>query len=344
MKAMVLTGPDKPFEYVDLPDPIPGPGEAVAKVISCGAGLTIQHIRAGRTKVDYPRIIGHELTGEIVAVGKNVDDLSVGTPVTAYFYLTCGTCKWCQRDRGMLCENFRGYVGREIDGAYAELIKLPAENFIPLPENLDYKSHPAEIGVITDAIATPIKVIRHARIQPGETVAVIGAGGGLGIHMVMVCHWAKARTIAVDKFAKKLKICQKFGAEFVVDVVKQDMGEALLAISDGKGIDAVIDFVCTNATIEKSIEALGPGGRLVLLGGAGKVNPFKGYVGKIKKNELAILGSRYATQSEVRDALEIVGREEIWPLVSETYPLDEAELVHERLEKSLITGRAALLI
>ena len=344
MKAMVLTEPNKPFEYVDVPDPSPGPGEAVAKVISCGAGLTIQHIRAGRTKVDYPRIIGHELTGEIVAVGKNVDDLSIGTPVTAYFYLTCRTCKWCQRDREMLCENFRGYVGREIDGAYAEYIKLPAENYLPLPENLDYKTHPAEIGVITDAIATPIKVIRHAQIQAGETVAVVGAGGGLGIHMTMVSNRAKARTIAVDNISTKLEICEKFGAESVINAADQDMSEALLEISDGKGIDVVVDFVCTNDTIENSINALGPGGRLVLLGGAGKVTPFAGYVDKIKSNELAILGSRYATRSEVREALEIVGRGEIWPLVSETYSLEEAELAHERLEKSLVTGRAALLL
>ncbi|MBT8001577.1 MAG: alcohol dehydrogenase catalytic domain-containing protein, partial [Rhodospirillales bacterium] len=102
MKAMVLTAPNTPFQLTDMPDPVAGEGEAVARVLSCGSGLTIQHMRAGRMKVDYPRIIGHEITAEIVEVGKGVTDLKVGDPVTSYYYLTCGTCEWCQKDRETL--------------------------------------------------------------------------------------------------------------------------------------------------------------------------------------------------------------------------------------------------
>lgn len=344
MKAMVLTGPGRPFEYLNVPDPTPGPGEAVAKILSCGSGLTIQHIRAGRTKVAYPRIIGHEFTGEIVALGSGVDCLSIDDPVTAYFYLTCGNCKWCLRDREMLCENFKGYIGREIDGAYAEYIKLPAKNFIKLPENLDYKAHPAEIGVITDAIATPVKVIRHANIQPGEFVAVVGAGGGLGIHMLMVAEWAKSRTIAVEKDGGKANACYDAGAEFFIDANRNNTMEALLDLTDGGGVDVVIDFVCSNQTIENSVDALGPGGRLVLLGGAGISTPFRGFVNKIKQNELNVMGSRYATKAEVRKSIELVANGEIWPMVSEIYPLEKAEDLHQRLEEGKVTGRAALLV
>ena len=109
----------------------------------------------------------------IEAVGEGVR--VVGDPVTAYFYLTCGQCKWCRINRETLCENFGGYIGRACDGGYAELMKLPAQNFVKFPENLHLKNHAAEIGVITDAIATPVKVVRHAGIKAGETVAVFGA-------------------------------------------------------------------------------------------------------------------------------------------------------------------------
>ena len=177
MKALVLDGPGASFSLETVPDPSPEPGEAVAKVITCGAGLTIQHVKAGRAHVDYPRIIGHEITGVIQAVGHGVSDIAVGDPVTAYFYLTCGRCKWCRLDRETLCENFGGYIGRACDGGYAELMRLPAHNFLKLPDELGWKSHPAEAGVITDAIATPLKVVRHANIQAGETVAVFGGGG-----------------------------------------------------------------------------------------------------------------------------------------------------------------------
>ena len=148
MKAMLLKGPNAPLVLENVPDPAPGPGEAVARVLACGAGLTIHHARAGRIKVDYPRILGHEIAGEIVATGPGVKTLKRGDGVTAYFYLTCGACRWCRVNRETLCENFGGYVGRETDGGYAEYIKLPASSFLQFPEGLDWRAHPAEAGVI----------------------------------------------------------------------------------------------------------------------------------------------------------------------------------------------------
>src|SRR5471030_2637360 len=227
MKAMVLKGPNLPFELEQRPDPAAGPGEAVARVITCGAGLTIQHAKAGRRKVQFPRIIGHEITGEIVEVGPGVRGLKVGDPVTTYFYLNCGHCRWCLTNVEPLCENSGGQVGLECDGAYAEYVKLPAQNFIKLPEGLDIKKYPAEIGVVTDALATPYNVLRLAQVKAGETVAVIGAGGGLGIHQLMMANWAGAHVIAVDIAKDKFAACRKAGAHEIVDASKDDVVEAL---------------------------------------------------------------------------------------------------------------------
>lgn len=342
MKAMVLKGPGEPFVEEVLPDPVPGDGEAVARVIACGSGLTIQHVRAGRAKVDYPRIIGHEITGEIVAIGPGVQHLGVGDAVTIYFYLTCGHCKWCRIDRETLCENFGGYVGREVDGAYAEFVKLPAENFIKLPDGLDYKSHPAEVGVITDAIATPYKVIRRARVRPTERVAVFGAGGGLGMHMVMMARWAGAHVIAVDIAPDKLAVCRQHGASDVVDASSGGVSEALLELTSGKGVDVAIDFVSSTETLETGAAALGRGGRLVTLGGSGQ--PFGASAQQMLQKELELIGSRYATRQEVIESLELVARGDIWPLVTETRPLEEAEDLHRRIEAGAVTGRAAVLV
>jgi propanol-preferring alcohol dehydrogenase len=344
MKAMVLTAPNLPFQLTDLPDPVAGDGEAVARVLSCGAGLTIQHMRAGRIKVDYPRIIGHEITAEIVEVGKGVKDVAVGDAVTSYYYLTCGTCEWCRKDRETLCNNFTGNVGREIDGGYAEYIKLPASSFVKLPEGLDYKSYPAEIGVITDAIATPVKLINKARVQPGDIVAVIGAGGGLGLQMIAVAKWAKARVIAIDVRSDKFDACRLAGADDVVDAAALDMKEAISELTNGRGVDVVTDFVANKKTLEDSTLSLGKGGRLAILGGGGLDNPYPVSGNWIKGGEREIIGSKYATRSEVRESLEIVARGELWPIVTETYPLEEAEALHQRVEDGLVTGRGALLI
>ena len=272
MKAMLLRGPNMPFELVDRPDPVAGPGEAVARVLTCGSGLTIQHAKAGRRRIPFPRIIGHEITGEIVEIGPGATRLSVGDGVTAYFYLNCGNCRWCVANLEPLCTSGGGNVGFNCDGGYAEYIKLPAHIFIKLPEGLDYKSHPAEIGVITDALATPYKVLRRARIKAGETVAVIGAGGGLGIHQLMMAKWARARVIAVEIAANKFEACRKAGADAVVDP-RGKLVEALLDLTRGEGVDVVIDYVSNTSTLEAGAKALGRHGRLVTLGGAGQLVP-----------------------------------------------------------------------
>jgi propanol-preferring alcohol dehydrogenase len=343
VKAMLLKAANTPLVLESVPDPVPGPGEAVAKVLACGAGLTIHHARAGRVKVDYPRILGHEITGEIVAVGAGVDTLKPGDGVTAYFYLTCGVCRWCRVNRETLCDNFGGYVGREIDGGYAEYIKLPAHSFIRIPEDLDWRAHPAEAGVICDAIATPLKVTRRARVQPTDVVAVFGAGGGLGVHMLKVARWAHARkVIAVDVMASKFEACLKAGADVTVDASDGRVAEQLLEITNGQGIDVAIDFVCNTSTLEAAFTALGKGGRLVTLGGHGA--KFTATPAQMLRKELELLGSRYATREEVVESLELVARGELWPMVTEKVPLAQAEAVHQRLDKGIITGRAALML
>ena len=341
MKALVLNGPDEPFSLENVADPAPGPREAVAKILACGTGLTIQHVKAGRAKVDYPRIIGHEITGIIEAIGTGVTNVKIGDPVTAYFYLTCGQCKWCRIDRETMCENFGGYIGRACDGGYAELMKLPAKNFLKLPETLDWRAHPAEIGVITDAIATPVKVIRHAEIKAGETVAVFGAGGGLGIHMLMLAKWAHAHVIAVDIAADKFDACRAAGADICINPRDGNAVEALKDLSGG-GIDVAIDFVSSTETLETAVQALGRGGRMVTLGGSGE--NFSANAHAMLEKELVLMGSRYATRQEVIESLELCGRGDVWPLVSETADMAGAEALHERVEQGLVTGRAAIVM
>ena len=342
MKAMVLRGPNTPFVLEQRPDPVAGAGEAVARVITCGAGLTIQHVKAGRRKVQFPRIIGHEITGEIVDVGPGVEGLKPGDAVTTYFYLNCGHCRWCLQNLEPLCENSGGQIGLECDGAYAEYVKLPAQNFIKLPAGLDHRKHPAEIGVVTDALATPYKVLRRARVKAGETVAVIGAGGGLGIHQVMMAKWAKTRVIAVDTKASKFDACRKAGADEAVDASAGRVAEQLMDLTKGQGVDVVIDYVSATATLEAGAKALGKRGRLVTLGGSSQ--PFQAMARDMLNKEQDLLGSRYVTRSEVLESLELVARGEVFPLVTVLRPLAEAEAVHELVERGEVIGRAVLQV
>ena len=342
MKAMVLEAPNTPFILKNVPDPIAGPGEAVAKIYACGSGLTIQHFKAGRTPAIFPRIIGHEICAEIVEVGGGVTNLSIGDIVTSYFYMNCGTCKYCLSNHEPLCENLGGYVGRECDGGYAEYIKLPSRWFIKLPDSLDWKNQPAQIGVAMDALATPYKVLRRARIRPGETVAVFGAGGGLGIHQVMLAKWAKAKVIGVDTKSNKFDAIKEAGADNVVDASDTNVVEALMDLTNGKGVNVSIDYVSARATLEAATNSLGKHGRMVTLGGAGET--FKVNAKHLLANEIDVLGSRYVTPLEIAETYDLMARGDIWPIVTEIRPLEEAEAVHEMVENGEVIGRAALLI
>jgi alcohol dehydrogenase, propanol-preferring len=197
-------------------------------------GQTHHHARAGRIKVDYPRVLGHEIAGEVVAAGPGVKTLKSGDGVTAYFYLTCGECYWCRVGRETLCDNFGGYIGREIDGGYAEYMKAPASALLKFPDGIDWKANPAEAGVICDAIATALRVTRKARLEPRDTVAVFGAGGGLGLHMLAVARWAHARKIiAVDVAPSKFIACIGAGADATVGASKGNALEQVLDITSG---------------------------------------------------------------------------------------------------------------
>ncbi len=341
MKAMVLHAPDTPFVLEERPDPVAGDGEIVARVLACGSGLTIHHAVRGRTDATFPRVIGHEILGEVVEIGSGVAGFSLGDRVTTHAYLSCGYCRWCKADREPLCDNLAGFVGRHADGGYAEYVKLPARVFIQVPEALDHKNHPAEIAVICDAIVTPHKVLKRARITPLDTVAVIGAGGGLGIHMVMLAKWAHARVIAVDISADKLATCRQVGAEATVDASREDVAAALKEATGG-GVDVVVDFVSSKATLEAGVQALGKGGRLVTLGG--NAMPFEVSAAQLLVNEIDVLGSKAFTAGEIGEALAFCARGEVWPLVTETYSLAEANTVHDRLEAEAITGRAAIVM
>jgi D-arabinose 1-dehydrogenase-like Zn-dependent alcohol dehydrogenase len=342
MKALMLKGPKQPFELVQVPDPVAGPGEAVARVLSCGSGLTIQHIKAGRTQAKFPIIIGHEITAEIVQVGAGVTAVKDGDAVTSYYYLNCGHCRWCYANLEPLCENTGGNVGITCNGGYAEYIKLPAHLFIKFPPGLDYKAHPAECGVIMDALATPFKVLRRARVTASDTVAVIGAGGGLGIHQIMMAKWAHARVIAVDTARNKFDACRKAGADEVVDASEGKTVEALLDLTRGQGVDVVVDYVSATSTLEAGAKALGRRGRLVTLGGAGKT--FNVSSLDMLRKEQELLGSRYVTRAEIVETLDLVARKEVWPMVTEIRRLEEAEAMHEKVERGEVIGRAALLI
>ena len=189
MKALVLEESGGPLIMKDVPVPKPGAGEALVRVRACGVGLTLAWNRLGRgfgrgdSPPKMPRIIGHEIAGDVVEVGPNVNSFKPGDRVNVYFYLTCGDCRWCNVGREDLCDNHYGYVGQQIDGGLGEYVSLSVRNLCHIPPEMSY----VDAAVTADAVATPVHVLQErAHVRASETVVVLGAGGGVGIHMVQM--------------------------------------------------------------------------------------------------------------------------------------------------------------
>lgn len=158
----------------------------------------------------------------------------------------------------------------------------------------------------------------------------------------MFAKWAHARVIAVDVAADKFDACREAGADEVIDARDGRVAEALLDLTRGEGVDVAVDYVSATATLEAGARALARRGRLVTLGAAGQ--PFNLSSTDILLKEQEILGSRYVTRSEILETLDLVARREVWPLVSVIRPLEDAEAVHDLVERGAVIGRAALLI
>ncbi len=348
MKAMLLHDLGGPLTLAEVVQPKAGPNDAVVRVRAAGVGLTLAILRANPGVVtQYPRIIGHEVAGDVVEVGSEVDTLRVGDRVTCHFYLTCKTCRFCRSGRETLCLNFRGYVGAACDGGFAEYVALPALNLCRLPDGLGY----LEAAIAADAICTPLHVCRaEARIGPGDFVLVVGAGGGVGVHMVQMAHLCGGRVLAVDLGPEKLAMAIAMGAEAAIDAAKTpEWVSEVLDRTESRGVDAAIDLVATAVTLPKCLAALGRAGRLVIVGNRPKavykadptfpVDPWM-----VLSKGLEIHGSRYVSMAELAQTLEIVRQGRLRPVVTRTFPLDGAEEALRLVERGEVVGRAALLL
>jgi propanol-preferring alcohol dehydrogenase len=232
------------------------------------------------------------------------------------------------------------------DGSYAEYMCAPALNLCPLPESIPF----TEASIISDAIATPLHACREeAKVGPGDDVLVIGAGGGVGIHAVQMARLCGGRVLAADISREKLEMAKTLGADEIIDTKEKDLAKEVLRLTDGKGAEAVLDFVASSQTLEAGFTSLAKAGRLVILGyrppSVFKVDPtFRVDPLIVLSKGLEIHGSRYISMAELVDAVKIVQQGKIKPVVTRTFPLEEAETAHQMILANKITGRAALLI
>lgn len=322
---------------VDVRDP--GPNDVVIDIEATGVGRTVhKYVNGGMEggPDDLPRIPGHELVGTVAETGSGVTHLEDGTRVTAYFHVGCGHCRQCEMGRFTLCEDHRGHVGVVTDGGFADYATLPARQLIPIPASID----PVEATIIPDAVATPYHVAdRRAAIEPGDQVAVLGAGGGVGIHLVQVAQHFGADVTAIDIDDRKLKRCLDLGATHAVNLDGRDLPAGLA--EPGVEFDAVVDFTGETELLEAALDRLAHHGRLVNLtsfvGNEMRLAPRSQVLG-----ETAVVGSRYCWKEELRSAAELVATGTVEPVVSEVVGFGGVADLLDRIVRNELVGRGAM--
>jgi alcohol dehydrogenase, propanol-preferring len=346
MRAMVLPALGEAPRFAKRTGSRIGPGDVLLRVRATGVGLTVVIMTAVPGRVtSFPRIPGHEVAGEVVDAGAGVTHVTVGQRVACHFYLTCRTCRFCRSGRETLCTAFRGYVGQASDGGYAEYMAIPAANVTPIPDGVS----DLDAAVATDAIATPYHACcEEARVGPGDTVLVVGAGGGVGIHGVQMAKLCGGWVVAADVTDDKLQAAKDCGADALVDARRGDLATQVRAATDGRGVDAAIDFVASRETLEGSMGALARAGRLVIIGSRprpvfGVDASFTVDPGRMLYDMLEIHGSRYVTLTEIQQTLELLRQRRLRAVVSRTFPLAGAEEAHGLLRDNALVGRAALV-
>jgi len=343
MKAMVLHETGGTLTMEETPMHQPRPGEALVRVKACGLGLTLvwnRNDRVGGINGMLPRIVGHEIAGEVVELGEGTSAFQPGDRVNVYFYLTCGDCRWCNVGREDLCDNYAGVVGSQINGGLAEYVSLPVRNLSHIPPNLDYVA----AAVAADAVATPLHVLRErAKVQPPETVLVVGAGGGVGIHMVQMAKVMGTRVIAVDISEEKLALAKEMGADEIINSLDAPFEKEARRLTGGRGVDAIVELVGRPETIESSILSLDKGGRIVYVGFYDdKIEvPFR--PNYLMTREITFTGSRYCSRQELAEATEMVARGQIKPVVTQTCELEESEEVLQSIQRMEMPGRACVV-
>ena len=344
MRALMVeqTGRPPKLAVRDVPVPTPGPGEALVKVAACGFCHHDLLVMTGvlRRGISFERdggvILGHEISGTVADVGPGVKTVRPGDNVVSLLTNACGECQRCRQGREHRCLRGEG-IGHGRNGGFAEYVVVSETSVVPIPAEADLTGaalYACPMGVALEAVRNV------AAVQPGETVVVTGAGGGLGVHAIQAAVALGGRVLAVTTSPEKLGEFAALGAEEILHTEELDFSELVLALTEDEGADVIIDNV-GSALFPSTLRSLAQYGRLVLLGEvAGRSVELN--LAEIIFRDARLMGSSGVSRATVRQVAEMVAAGQMKPIVSRIVPLEAAAEAAEALSNRSVLGRLAL--
>jgi D-arabinose 1-dehydrogenase-like Zn-dependent alcohol dehydrogenase len=261
MRAVRLIQLGKPLEDAEVAPPEIGPSEVLVRVAACGICHSDAHYRAGISPIDpLPVTLGHEVSGRVETVGRDVHHVSPKARVYVHYLVSCGCCDFCRRGHEQFCSKGQ-MIGKHCDGGYAEFIKVPGRNVFVLPDEIPFE-HGA---IMMCSSATALHALNKARLKSDESVAIFGFGG-LGFSALQLARVFGCRDVyVVDINPVKLASIATFGA-IPIDATAGNPVDQIREATDGKGVDVSIELVGSAITMGQAVRSLGIFGRAALVG------------------------------------------------------------------------------
>ena len=338
MKAATIHefGGPEVLRYEEVPDPKAREDQVLIRVRACAMNHLDLWVRMGLPGVKLPHILGSDIAGEIVEVGRYVTGFQPGQRVLVAPMHFCNRCEPCVSGRQNMCREFT-VLGNGVDGGDCERIAIPAANVIPIPDSLPFN----EAASVPLVFLTAFHMLTgRAAIRPGHTVLVLGANSGVGIAAIQIAKLFQATVIATAGDERKMQKARELGADYVIDHYRQKIGDEARRITREAGVDIVIEHV-GSATWNESVKALKPGGTVVTCGATTgpQVNIDLRF---LFARQLNLLGSYMGTMGELHEVLKHVFSGKLQAVVDRAFPLQEVRAAHEYLEKSQMFGKVVL--
>jgi propanol-preferring alcohol dehydrogenase len=323
----------------EVPEPVPGPGEALVRVRAAGVCGTDLHILDGMIKPDpYPMTLGHEAAGVVEAAGEGAG-VSPGDRVAVYNKLYCGACEQCLAGRPNICDTEPGQLGFNMDGGDAEYVMVPGRNLVPVPGPVDF----ATAAVLSCAGMTAVHAARLSALRLGQTAVVDGIGG-VGILVVQAARQAGARVIAVADSADKRQFALDHGAHDAIVIAQADdypgLPGAVAELTGGRGADVFFELVGTRESMPAGIRCLAKGGRFVSTGYTDQelaIHPIEFIL-----SEASLISTVAATRQDLADAMNLAASGQLTVPIAGRYPLEHLQDALEALRKRAVLGRQVL--
>jgi NAD+-dependent secondary alcohol dehydrogenase Adh1 len=342
MRAAQVVAYGKPVSVVEVEAPtLRDPHDVIVRVAGSGVCRTDVHILHGELDAAFhptlPLTLGHENSGWVHAVGAAVTHLSVGDPVIVHPAITCGHCTGCRSGNDMHCRSWRFPGVDGWHGGYAELLRTTARSLVPLPRGAD----PAPLAPHADAGLTAMHAVR--RIAPyapaGTTVVTIGAGGVGQIAIQLLRILTAATVVVVEVDPARAATARRLGAHRVLELPAPRAAQAIRELTDGVGVEVVLDLVGEGDVPGHALGMLGNGGVYSIVGYGGSVRIE--HLDMINR-ELTVLGNQIGSYADLQALVELVGQGRV-SIDSTLFPLDAAPEVLRDVEAGRVSGRAVLV-